>query len=114
VEIGCGLKCQQQIDAAAESGLDQAEGLHRAALRRCRRRAPDRDAVRPRQGMRGSMEISALDRRAARPAAHRDGKDSAVQIAGTGIVELATPRPRRAAPARAAVPDRARRAAPTR
>ena len=46
--------------------------------------------------MRRPVEISALDRRAARPAAHRDGEDSAIQIAGIGIVGRTSSRPRHA------------------
>ena len=40
-----------------------------------------------RAGARRAVEISALDRRAGRPAAHRDGKNPALQIARTGIIE---------------------------
>ena len=60
---------------------DQAEGLHRAQERLCRRREPVGKAEAARQGDGGRVEISALDRRVRQPAAHRDGQDPALQAA---------------------------------
>ena len=59
----------------------QAEGVHRAQERLCRRRRLC-DAAGAREGTRRPMEISALDRHPARPAAHRDRQDPALQAAG--------------------------------
>src|SRR5262249_56203948 len=57
----------------------QAESLHRAQERLRRRRTAVRGAAGACEGPRRAMEISALDRYPARPAAHGDGQDPALQ-----------------------------------
>ena len=57
----------------------QSKGLLRAARRLCHGRATDRNAARACEGLRRTVEIPALDRYPLRFAAHRDGKDPAVQ-----------------------------------
>ena len=89
-EVEAALASHEAVLEAAVIGKEDADGLVKPkafiVLRRwlCRRRAPHRNAARACQGMRRSVEISALDRYPARPAAHRDGQDSAVQAEGIG------------------------------
>ena len=89
-EVEAALASHEAVLEAAVIGKEDADGLIKPkafiVLRDgyAARRAVDRDIARACEGLRRAVEISALDRHPPRPAAHRDGKDSAVQAAGIG------------------------------
>src|SRR5207302_10100364 len=63
-----------------------AEGLHRGPRRLRGGRAAVRRTARAREGKCRNVETPALDRSAARLAAHADRQDPAVRAPGTGII----------------------------
>jgi acyl-coenzyme A synthetase/AMP-(fatty) acid ligase len=88
-EVEAALVSHEAVLEAAVIGKEDADGLIKPKAFIVLRDgyAPttaDRDIAGAREAMRRAVEISALDRYPARPAAHRDRKDSKVQTAGIG------------------------------
>ena len=87
-EVEAALASHEAVLEAAVIGKEDADGLIKPKAfivlqdGYAADEQSDGDAARAREGTRRPVEISALDRYPARPAAHRHGEDSALQAAG--------------------------------